>query len=151
MSFLEVRISVYRVRICHCVLLSTRNLAPRQMFFAPWRMYVSGPGGINWPLSAGPVDLPNLVITVPADGLAPNGARPSAGPAMITKLRYTLTVLLPFMILNTSRRHYSKWPTRSGEISRHLEGRSGRSQRAMKNLNGSPRVRNPRCLSSELE
>ena len=26
---------------------------------------------------------PNLVITVPADGLAPNGARPSADTALI--------------------------------------------------------------------
>ena len=39
------------------------------------------------PLNAGSIYMwdPNLVSTVPADGLAPNGARPSAGTMLITK------------------------------------------------------------------
>ena len=39
-------------------------------------------------LSAGPIYIwdPNFVITVPADGLAPNGARPSAGTVMTVTL-----------------------------------------------------------------
>ena len=38
--------------------------------------------------SAGPISIwdINFVITVPADDLAPNGARPSAGTVMITSL-----------------------------------------------------------------
>ena len=36
----------------------------------------------------------NLVITVPADGLAPNGARPTAGTVLITKLVMIFTKFL---------------------------------------------------------
>ena len=43
--------------------------------------------------NAGPVYLrnPDFVITVPADGLAPEGARSSAGTVVITKLHDNIT------------------------------------------------------------
>ena len=41
-----------------------------------------------WPHSAGPyMRNPTFVITLPADALAPNGARPSADTVMTTKPR----------------------------------------------------------------
>ena len=49
---------------------------------------------------AGPI-CPNLVIIVPADALAPNGARPSAGTLLTTKLhKFSVKLLLLLMISN---------------------------------------------------
>ena len=44
------------------------------------------------PLNAGSIYTwdPSFVSIVPADGLAPNGARPSAGTVLITKLHMFL-------------------------------------------------------------
>ena len=73
-----------------------------QSYVAIWRHY--SPQWVNC-LSAGPVYIrdSHLVITVPADGLAPRGARPSAGTAMATQLHtfstkyHSLEVMLRYL------------------------------------------------------
>ena len=65
-------------------------------------------------------------ITVPADVLAPNGARPSAGTVMTTELFMVpsnlpqLSIILNKVLL--SRWHHSKWWRKFHKISRHLDG-----------------------------
>ena len=56
--------------------------------------------------NAGPVYIKdvNVVIIVPADGLAPHGARPSAGTVMITKLYFLWLSKISNMFL-LIRRH----------------------------------------------
>ena len=69
--------------------------------------------------SAGPVYIQviNVVITVPADGLAPGGARPSAGTVMTSKI-YSCCPLTIWNMFVLIRLCYSEWPTRYRGIHR---------------------------------
>ena len=73
------------------------------------------------PLSANPVQGMNSVVTAPADRLAPNGARPSAGTVLTKKLRHVLFQVSPafddFVTLFMDWWHNPKWTSKSREIS----------------------------------
>ena len=61
-----------------------------------------------------------------ADGLSPNGVRPSAGTVLTTRLDIFLPTCLYFpktscKIFQTIRWRRPKWPSRSHEILRHLK------------------------------
>ena len=55
---------------------------------------------------------PNLVITVPADGLAPNGARPSTGTVLTTELQV-------FCEIYIGDPGHSNWPRKCRDIPWH--------------------------------
>ena len=60
--------------------------------FGIWCVYIRDfTVNIIQPSSAGLVYIrdPNMVITVPTDGLAPNGARPSAGTVLTTERKFS--------------------------------------------------------------
>ena len=66
--------------------LSERNLLDFQ-----FNLIMNNKGSVS-PIN---ISNQNLVITVPADGLAPNSARPSAGTVLITK-SYMIFLMLYF-------------------------------------------------------
>ena len=65
------------------------------------------------PANAGPINTQdlNLVNTVPADGLAPIGARPSAGAVMTTKL-HMFSMKFPLLLLLLTKWHHYKMTNR---------------------------------------
>ena len=76
------------------------------------------------------ISAPNIFIAVPADGLAPYGARPSAGSVMrIWAPKNHVCVVFSHVSVATEvtqRGFYDqmtsfKCPTRSGEVSRHFQ------------------------------